>query len=110
LEFISSRHKAISELVARCHEFEWDKGNVGKNWDSHNVSDSESEEIFYNAPLIFSDDLIHSENESRYIALGKTDRNRLISVVFTIRERKIRNISAHDMSRKDRKIYGKEET
>jgi len=57
----------------------------------------------------FADDLKHTEIESRYIALGKTKRNRLLSVVFTIRGKKIRNISARDMSKKDRKIYGKQE-
>ena len=35
-----------------------------------------------NAPAIF-DDLSHSEDEARYLAIGFSERNRLLAVVFT---------------------------
>ena len=41
----------------------------------------------------------------RYYALGHTDIDRLLFVVFTVRGDKIRVISARDMSRKERKVY-----
>jgi uncharacterized protein len=104
--FDSSRHKQIAALVARCTGFEWDAGNSGKNWESHKVADNESEEVFDNAPLMFRDDIEHSMLESRYIALGKTDGNRLVSNVFTIRGDLIRIISSQDMSRRNRRTYG----
>src|ERR1017187_9353853 len=100
------RHSEIAPLVAQCTGFEWDAGNSGKNWESHKVSDRESEEVFDNAPLMFRDDTRHSMLESRYIALGKTDGNRLVSNVFTIRENLIRIISSQDMSRSNRRTYG----
>ena len=107
----SSRHSEIAALVARCTGFEWDAGNIGKNWESHKVTEREAEEVFVNRPIMFTDDTTHSVLEPRYVALSKTNGNRLLSVVFTIRRGdQIRVISAHDMSRKNRKHYGTEQT
>jgi uncharacterized protein len=92
MDFDSSRHREIAALVTRCVGFEWDSGNSGKNWESHKVSDRESEEVFGNVPLMFRDDTKHSMLESRYTALGKTDGNRLVSNVFTIQVNLIRII------------------
>jgi len=43
--------------------------------------------------------------EDRLYASGQTDAARLLFVVFTMRGRLIRVISARDMSRKERKVY-----
>ena len=85
--------------------FEWDNGNQDKNWIKHRVSNSECEQIFFNHPLVVHVDEKHSNIEVRYYALGNTDLGRKLFVVFTIRNKKIRIISARDMSRKERKIY-----
>lgn len=87
--------------------FDWDKGNIDKNWLSHNVKPGEIEEIFFNEPLLISSDETHSQNESRFAALGITNEGRKMFLVFTIRETKIRTISARDMSRKERNLYEK---
>ena len=86
--------------------FEWDDGNARKN-EKHQVSTAESEQVFFNAPLLVLADEKHSDKESRFHALGKTDRDRLLHIVFTLRElgSKIRVISARDMHRKERVIY-----
>ncbi|HEY3876661.1 MAG TPA: BrnT family toxin [Candidatus Kapabacteria bacterium] len=76
------RHLQIAPLVAECTSFEWDAGNKDKSWKKHRVSDAEAEEIFGNVPLQFSDDPKHSTSETRYAVLGKTDGNRLLSVVL----------------------------
>lgn len=85
--------------------FEWDEGNLRKNWDTHKVSNLEIEQVFFNEPLLIAPDDKHSSVEFRFFALGKTDSTRLLFVVFTIRQRLIRVISARDMSRKERKAY-----
>ena len=85
--------------------FEWNKGNIEKNWERHKVSFVECEEVFFNKPFIVKEDKPHSKKEARYYVLGKTDMGRLLFVVFTIRGNKIRVISARDMNRKERKIY-----
>ena len=88
--------------------FDWDDGNLDKNWEKHQVMFWESEEIFFNEPLLVQFDKEHSGPlESRYYALGKTDFERLLFVVFTIRDNKIRVISARPMSQKERNIYQK---
>lgn len=93
------------DLLSICTGFEWDQGNLLKNWEGHVVTGSECEQIFLNQPLIFAPDIKHSEKEDRYYALGKTDRGRLLFVVFMIRKDLVRIISARDMSRKERKVY-----
>jgi uncharacterized protein len=85
--------------------FEWDDGNIDKNWISHGVSPSECEQMFFNQPLVVADDDIHSEQEDRFYALGRTDANRLLFTVFTVRDDMVRIISARDMSAKERKVY-----
>ena len=87
--------------------FEWDEGNYLKNWLKHQVSASECEEVFFNLPLLLTDDPKHSEIEPRYYVLGQTNNKRLLFVSFTAGDSKIRIISARPMSRKERQIYAK---
>lgn len=96
------------DILSSAEGFEWDKGNIEKNWERHKVSFVECEEVFFNKPLIIREDEPHSQVETRYYALGKTDNERLLFMVFTMRGKKIRVISARDMNRKERKIYYEE--
>jgi uncharacterized DUF497 family protein len=96
------------KIISQCLGFEWDKGNIDKNRIKHKVSSSECEQIFFNHPLLIQDDILHSTIEKRYYALGKTDMNRSLFVVLTVRNNLIRVISARDMSRKERKVYNDE--
>jgi uncharacterized DUF497 family protein len=94
-----------SEIVSQCTGFEWDKYNAAKNWETHQTSVAECEEIFFNVPLIVQDDSKHSQREPRFYCLGQTDAGRQLFVVFTIRGTRIRVISARDMSRNEREVY-----
>ena len=93
--------------VQECTGFQWDRHNVQKNWEKHNVSPVESEQAFFNRPLIIVKDIQHSQEEDRYYALGKTDQDRRLFIAFTIRKKLIRVISSRDMNKKERKIYEK---
>lgn len=93
------------EILKECFGFQWDDGNSDKNWISHQVTKSECEQIFFNQPLLVEDDEKHSKTEIRYYALGRTDNERKLFIVFTIRENLIRIISARDMSKKEREVY-----
>ena len=95
----------IHERLVRTTGFQWDAGNVEKNWHAHRVSSSEAEQLFFNQPLILAEDSAHSQGEERYFALGQTNSGRTLFVVFTVRDALIRVISARDMSRKERKAY-----
>ena len=98
------------ELVRRCEGFQWDRGNAEKNFVKHQVTPSESEQIFFNQPLIVAGDLEHSHQEHRFYALGQTDAGRLLFVSFTVRNKLIRVISVRMMSRQERRIYEKANT
>lgn len=85
--------------------FDWDSGNETKNKDKHGVSKFEAEQVFFNRPILLQEDSQHSQTEARYYALGITDEQRMLMVVFTKRGSKIRVISARDMSRKEKNSY-----
>ncbi|MBI4656023.1 MAG: BrnT family toxin [Elusimicrobia bacterium] len=87
--------------------FEWDKGNLNKNFVLHKVTNQEAEEVFFDEQVtIFSDDK-RSASEKRYMIWGSTNRGRMLAVIFTIRKDNIRVISARDLHRKERKHYEK---
>lgn len=85
--------------------FEWDDGNAGKNWDKHDVSDWECEEVFFNRPLVVRSDVEHSRFEPRYYVLGQTNRGRWLFGSFTVRTAWIRPISFRDMNARERRTY-----
>jgi len=88
-------------------KFVWDKGNIDKNWKNHQVTNQECEEIFFDENKKISKDVLHSKKEKRYILLGKTKKDRLLFVIFTLRNKKVRIISARDINRKEVKLYEK---
>jgi uncharacterized DUF497 family protein len=85
--------------------FAWDQGNALKSTQKHGVSCREAEELFQNSPLLVLPDPQHSKKEERFHALGRTEQGRLLHIAFTVRETKLRVISARPMSRKERNIY-----
>ena len=91
--------------MTECKGFQWDEGNLDKNWRRHRVSWIECEQIFFNHPLLVAFDEEHSQDEERFFALGKTESGRELFVVFAIRHDLIRVISARDMNQKERKVY-----
>ena len=93
------------DRLRECSGFEWDHGNLTKNWERHDVSVAECEQVFFNRPLIARHDARHSEKEARVYVLGQTDAGRRLFVVFTIRKDKVRVISARDMTRAERQKY-----
>jgi uncharacterized protein len=93
------------ESLRECVGFDWDDGNLFKNWERHRVSAFECEQVFFNQPLVAAPDEKHSSAEPRFFALGQTDATRLLFIVFTIRDKRIRVISARDMNSRERKQY-----
>jgi len=94
----------VENLLKNCEGFEWDKGNELKNWETHLVKKTEAEQVFFNHPLLVFDTYTQND-EKRFLALGVTNGERFLTVIFTIRKKMIRVISARDMSRKERKAY-----
>lgn len=86
-------------------KFEWDEGNDRKNYDKHDVSQEEAEQVFFDESLLILEDADHSISECRFHALGVTRAGRGLHVTFTLRGTKIRIISARNMSRKEQRMY-----
>jgi len=95
----------LAELVDTLEGFEWDAGNSEKNWERHLVVQAECEQVFANLPLLLSVAAKAAGADNRYFALGRTDVSRDLAVVFRVRGRKVRVISARPMSRRERKEY-----
>ena len=98
----------MDRIIENCLGFQWDQGNSDKNWEKHKVSKSECEQAFFNIPIVIADDTKHSIDENRWYILGRTDTDRLLFIVFTIREKLIRVISARNMNKKEREIYNEQ--
>ncbi len=87
-------------------EFDWDDGNRTKSATKHVVTLVETEEVFLlgqAAPL--SVQVSPETPEERLGIVGPTYMGRILHVVFTLREGKIRPISARPADRKERKLY-----
>lgn len=95
----------MQNLPSSCDGFQWDEGNSQKNWHLHRVTDAECEEVFFNQPLLLALDKDHSQHESRYFVLGRTETGRMLFIAFTVRKNLIRVISARDMTRNEKKKF-----
>lgn len=85
--------------------FEWDKGNSDKSLKKHGVRNEEAEEVFFDDKSVLSEDIKHSQAEKRYQVVGKSEKKRLLSIIFTVRGELIRVVSAREASRKERRLY-----
>ena len=98
----------MKNIFGELESFQWDEGNSVKNWYKHKVTRSECEQVFFNKPFVVSNDIKHSDKEKRWFILGNTDSGRNLFLVFTIRKKLIRVISARDMNKNEREIYNEE--
>ncbi len=91
----------------KAFEFAWDSGNSEKP-KKHGLTLEETEETFFDKNKIVFDDWRHSsEKEKRATLLGKTRKGLLLNVTFTVRENKIRVITARRINKKEVYLYEK---
>jgi uncharacterized DUF497 family protein len=83
-------------------EFDWDDENR-KHLAAHQVAPAEFEQTLNNDPVDLEYDRI--DNEERYRSVGLTNGGRLLSVAWTIRNGKVRAITAFPASVSDRKAF-----
>ena len=89
--------------------FDWDNANRTK-CQKHGVTVAAIERLFQRG-LVILPDVGHSQKELRLRAIGRTEQDRAVFVVFTMRrragERLIRPISARYMHKKEAEHYAK---
>ncbi len=85
--------------------FDWDPGKAKSNARKHALSFEEAATVFYDPLSATFDDPDHSNEESRFITVGYSSRNRLCIVVHTEREGVLRIISARPATTQERKRH-----
>ena len=86
--------------------FEWDSGNSQKSFKKHDVGTDEIESLFEMKMAVPLGRQISPEvAEERLCIIGPSRTGRMISVVFTLRNGRIRPISGRPASRKERALY-----
>lgn len=87
-------------------EFEWDAGNRSKSAAKHGISTEEVEAVFRSGlALPLGIQIQPLAPEQRLGLVGPTISGRLLQIAFTLREGKVRVISARPAHRKERKQY-----
>lgn len=85
--------------------FEWDPSKERKNREIHSISFDEASTTFKDVLSLTIYDTLHSDKENRLILIGNSYKNRLLVVIHTEREEKIRIISARKATKKESKQY-----
>ena len=82
--------------------FDWDRNNL-KKIKAHRVTASEVEQALSISPIsIYEQD---ADGEPRYVYYGETTSLRLLAVVLTEREGKIRVITAYELDAGQKRDY-----
>ena len=86
-------------------EFEWDEFKNKQNQLKHGISFEEVKTIFNDPYSITINDPNHSIDEARFIDIGLSINYRILVVVYTERQNKIRIIICRKATLLERRIY-----
>ena len=89
-------------IVANRVEFDWNDENT-KHLAAHKVTPTEFEQVLNSDPLDLAYELI--DNEERYRSVGLTVGGRLLSVAWTVRNGKVRAVTAFPAGVSDTKAF-----
>ena len=82
--------------------FDWDQNN-SKKIRAHRIKRAEVEDVLSRDPiLVYEQD---ADGEARYVYYGETEHNRMLAVVLTEREDKIRVITAYELDAGQKRDY-----
>jgi uncharacterized DUF497 family protein len=82
--------------------FDWDSGNTD-HIARHDITPAEAEQVVLNNPIDLNFEV--RGGEERIAQIGETDVGRILLVVTTARDDKIRVVTAIPANRKLRKLY-----
>jgi uncharacterized DUF497 family protein len=85
-------------------EIEYDDSKAKINLRKHGISFEEAATSLYDPMALCKEDP-DAKGEFRWILVGKSNQVRLLTVVYTLREERIRLISARKSTRREAKNY-----
>ncbi len=83
-------------------EFDWDEQNIG-HLALHRISPTEAEEVLMNRPRDIGSEL--RNGEERVAHVGETDAGKILIVVSTMRDGKIRVVTAWPAKERFRRYF-----
>jgi uncharacterized DUF497 family protein len=89
-------------MVASGIEFDWDAANT-KHLAAHKVTAPEFESLMRNSPLDLAYQVV--DGEERYRSAGMTDSGRLLVAIWTLRDGKVRAITAFPAGATYKKLF-----
>ena len=89
--------------------FEWNSRKAASNLKKHGVAFEEASTIFEDLLSLTIRDPLHSDEEDRFITIGRSHTNRILVVVHVDRGDNIRIISARPASGREKRRYAENE-
>ena len=87
-------------------QFEWDPSKAASNRRKHGITFEEAQTVFSDPLEITISDPDHSQQEFRFLSIGRSEHSRLLVVSYTEREpNSVRIISARAASKRERHQY-----
>ena len=83
-------------------EFDWDAENT-KHLAAHRVTVREFESVMRNSPLDLAYEVV--DGEERYRSVGMTDSGRLLVVIWTLRDGRVRAVTAFPARATYKKLF-----
>ena len=83
-------------------EFDWDVANI-EHLASHTVTPQEFEAVIRNSPVDLEYDEVNGEE--RFRSVGTTDAGRLLVVIWTVRDGRIRAVTAFPASASLKRLF-----
>ena len=85
--------------------FEWDPNKARNNLIKHGISFDEASSVFQDPLSITINDPLHSDDEERLVLIGCSCKKRLLVIVHTEQDDRIRIISARPATKTERLHY-----
>lgn len=91
-------------------EFDWDANNIKHLFEDHpqrKLSIEEIESVFHDENAIVEENLLTVRGERKYVIKGKSNQDRILFVMFVIRDGQIRPFSAREDRKAKREYHGR---
>lgn len=91
-------------MYTRQMNIEYDLAKAESNFRKHGVSFNEAATAILDENALVMED-IDSKDENRWILIGLSSEAQLLTVIYTVRDEFVRNISARKSTKKEAKYY-----